>query len=88
MWNTLNDCWFDFVSAVLGLLSSCELVRRRLAFPRGCVDSTRFRRLVLDAAEVLAGSAIDVGFTAPPLTVDTHSLLSSVCRLYTFVWNA
>lgn len=44
-------------------LSSWEEVRRRLASDRGCVGSTRLRRLVLAAAStLLAGSAIDEAY--------------------------
>lgn len=56
-------------------------VQRRLASTRDCRGSTRLRRLVLAAAEVLAGSAIDEKFQAPPLTSDTHSLF-----LYVAFW--
>lgn len=59
--------------------------RGRLAWARGsaCEDKAdggapRFRRLVLSAADSLAGSAIDDAFTAQPPTSDAHSLSSAL----------
>lgn len=73
----LNVFWCE--REVSGLWSFSEEVQRRLASPRDCVGSTRLQRLVLAAAGALAGSAIDEKFQAPPLTSDTHSLVSSAC---------
>lgn len=80
---TLGGCLkFLLLCDLSGLcFFSVDDVQRRLASTRDCRGSTRLRRLVLAAAEVLAGSAIDEKFQAPPLTSDTHSLF-----LYVAFW--
>lgn len=73
--STLTWCLkFLLLCDLSGLCFFSVEVQRRLASTRDCRGSTRLRRLVLAAAEVLAGSAIDEKFQAPPLTSDTHSL--------------